>query len=476
MSKALDIIRKYQQKESASPAMNAIVSAKAAEREQRKAALMEEYSQVPSAMTGDTGRDFLAGVGSGMMGIVKGAGNMMGLVDDEEIAEKKRIDEELSGTGIGSTGQFVGEMAALAPLGVVGKGAQVAHKAIRGAGMLPTAAKILTGAGSIAAVEGGLAGAIAANPNERGTGATISATGGLVLNKLFAALSRTGLHGLAKTSQSAKDLIETVEKKIGKRPFIPLNQAVDIHAGPITARSNALMDAISMLPSARAKMIKQADEFAQDMYETNIRQVFGGNKANTAAKVLRATDGDVQKALEAGKNAGKNALFSPTQKVLDTAARTSPKGQYAPKHLIRSAQKAAGEGDIGFAPLRETALKMQDTMGRPVGTSTVAARDAYHTVSNILGTLADTMPGLGPMLGSKSLQNFLMGNLDAQRALQKAMASGEGKAVRAVLSNIRRTISIQPVVADDKSFLDESTNYVKDLSSKLLSKALRGNQ
>lgn len=452
-NRALDIINEVKAKRS-NKALDVIRQVKAESREKRRKELQAKYDKEAeqyTAMTGDVGKDFLAGVGSGMMSIARGAGNMLGLVDDDTIMEQKMIDRELSDSTVGSVGQFTGEMAALAPLGVVGKGSQLAHTAVKGRGMLPMAARLATSRGASAAVEGGIAGAIASNPNERGQGATLGAGTGLILNRAMAGLSRIGKHGLAKTSQSSKDLTNLVEKKTGKRPFIPLTQASDIHAGPITARTHAIMDAASLLPSARAKMLNQADEFAQDMYETNIRQAFGGRKADAAVDTLRRSGGDMQMALEAGKNAGR-AGFSPTQQILDTAARGSVRGQYTPRKLLRAAERSQA-GDIAYSPLRDTALKMEDVMSRPVGTSNVHSRQIFHSLGNMIGMIADQVPGFGPFLASKGFQNFLMGNTGAQRALQAAMATGSGKAVREVLSQIRRTMAAQPAISDESGDL-----------------------
>jgi len=472
----MQLLEQYEAQSSKSPAMASLEKMESADREERRAKLQAQYDAEAaelSALSGSNYDNFMSGVGSGMMNVVRGAGNILGLVDDEEIAKAKAIDAELSDSGYGSAGQFTGEMAALAPLGVVGKGAQVAHTAVKGAGVLPTALRVMTAPYSSAALEGAGAGAVLANPNERGEGAALAASTGFVLNRALAGLSRIGKDGLGKVSQSARDLMDLVESKTGKRPFIPVPMAIDEGAGSVTARTGAFMDAVSLLPSARKNMEKQVRGLQDDLYETNIRQTFGGNKANVASDTLRRTGGDMQMALEYGKNAGKGT-FTPTQKILDTAARGVPRGRYTPKHLLRASERSVG-GDIAHAPLRDTALKMDDVLSRNIGTSNVASRDMYHAVAGLVGSVVDKFPGLGPMLSSKSLQNFLIGNTRAQVALQRAMATGSGQQVRRVISDIRRTISAQPAISDESGDFNSVGEQIRDFSS-MAANSLRGLQ
>lgn len=383
--------------------------------------------------------NFYAGIPSGMKSMWQGLGNMVGMVDDETVLNSKNVDHNLSETTAGSVGQFVGETAALAPLGVVAKGFQAAHKVAK----LPAAIKAVTGTLGAATVEGGLAGAIAANPNERTEGAILGATTGGILNKAMAGLSRMGKDGLVKLKPSAKKLTKLIKDKTGRDTFIPLGQAADSAADSSSAKGKAYADFVSMLPSARAKMAKQAKGFSDDMYETNLRQVFQKAKGNVGVDEFTKS-GDMQRALEAAKNSGKGG-FSPTQDILNTAAKGRPLGLYSPKDLVSAAEGSARKAgkDLGYSPMREVGNQMQDVMGDSIGDSNVAARDAYHSLSNAIGFMADAPPGLGAMLASKNVQNFLMGNTGLQLTLKKAMETGDGKAVRSIMSHIRRAMSVQ---------------------------------
>ena len=114
---------------------------------------------------GMSGMDkFLAGAGSGAMNVLRQTGNILGVVDDEAIAEQRRIDAPLMESGAGQAGRLVGDVAATLPLGL---GAGAAARGVLGAGsrVIPAAAE--------AATEG----AILAGPGERGAGAMMG--GGL---------------------------------------------------------------------------------------------------------------------------------------------------------------------------------------------------------------------------------------------------------------------------------------------------------
>ena len=451
-------------------------------RAQNKILAEEEFRRLQAENVAgmSTGAKLGTGFISGLVNIGQGVGNMVGLVDDETIAERKRMEAAISDTTAGSIGQFGGEMAGLAPLGFIGKGFQYGHKLIKGAQALPTAAKVL--AGTSAALEGAGAGAILANPNERGSGAALGAGAGFVLNKAMAGLSRFGKDGLAKVSKEAKDLLGLVEQQTGKKAFIPLTQAADIASGSVTSKTKTLMDVLGLAPSVRDNLNRQSKEFSSDMLETNLRQAFGGfakKQGDIGAKVLRET-GDMQMALEAAKNASKKKVFSKTQQVLDDAARKASEGRYTPKQLLRSAEKSV-DGDIAYAPLRDTAIKMEKVIGSPVGTSSVGTRAELNMIENLVGTMINVIPGSGEILGSKALQNFLMGNTVAQNELKKALQTGSGKVVRETLSRFRATMSGQPVEDDETNDLMSPVDLVKNTSRDVgnyatqASNALRGN-
>lgn len=426
----------------------------------RDKAEIENYS----ALSGSDFENFLAGIGSGATNIARNVGNVIpganaltktlfGFdVSDEAIAEQKRIDQELSNTKAGMGGQFVGEMATLAPLGAVGGGVKLAT----GATKLPTAMRVLAATG-----EGALAGSLVADPNERLEGAGWGSLTGGILSLGGAGVSRVAKDGYAKMKPEARRLLNSVEKFTGKKSSVPMTLAADVGKDAASSKASAFSSAASMLPSAKGKMERQAQELAMDVYEMNLSQAFSGKAKTEAVRVLRET-GDMTKALEAGKNAKSIKSFSPSQQILYDASRKASGGRYTPTQLRKAAEEAVGEGDLTSAPFRQTAMDMEAVLPKgmetAVGQSNVAARDFYHNLGNLIGAIPDAIPGLGPLLGSQSIQNFLMGNTKAQRVVQKALETKNGKIIRRMMSDLRRAASVQP--ADEE--LPTPQGYAQD--------------
>jgi len=406
---------------------------------------------------------FMAGVGRGATGMLEGAINMVGAGDlvkdltgfdatDEGIQESKELWSPLSKTTSGSVGQFVGEVAALAPLGFVGKGAQVGSGLLKSKGMLPTVSKVLSSRAAPVVTEGALAGAIAANPNEREFGAALGATTAGALNLTRAVLGRTFNRGLVKENPTAKKLTEMIKEQTGRDTFIPLRQARAPEGGTLSDTATAVMNLGGMLPAARDKLTQQSGNLAMDAYEMNLRQALNPVKGKIAAKVLRKTKGDVQMALDMGKRGPNTRQDSKVlQNILSDTTRPSMMGQYTPTQLYNTAQKTAvrrGQ-EASQGSFRETAKIMAEILEKPSSKSDVATRDVYHTLGNQMGVLPGVAPGLSSFIGSEGLQKFMMGNLGAQKLLQKALKTGAVQPVLEVFRAIQRTMAVQPVVQDE---------------------------
>lgn len=155
------------------------VEAAAYIREQYRAALMEEDAAAANPTIGMSGLDkFRAGIGQGMTNVARHAGNLVGLVGDESLADARQRDQALMDTGAGKAGSFVGEMAVTAPAAMGGVGLLA-----RGGGALArTAANPL----SRGVIEGAGHGALMADPGERGAGAVMGGALGSILPGLGA--------------------------------------------------------------------------------------------------------------------------------------------------------------------------------------------------------------------------------------------------------------------------------------------------
>lgn len=88
---------------------------------QIKAVLRRKYAKVEDNISADPTQGmsgmqkFLAGTGKGMTDLVRGAGQVMGLVDQEEIDAAARRDAPLMDTGAGVAGNIVGASTAMIP-------------------------------------------------------------------------------------------------------------------------------------------------------------------------------------------------------------------------------------------------------------------------------------------------------------------------------------------------------------------------
>lgn len=106
--------------------------------EQNKAQLSAEEAKINPTEGMSGMQKFLAGVGKGMVDVGRGAGQMLGLVSQQEIDQAKARDAALMKTGAGIAGNVVGNMATIAPL------------------MLVPGANTVAGAGAVGAVSGAL--------------------------------------------------------------------------------------------------------------------------------------------------------------------------------------------------------------------------------------------------------------------------------------------------------------------------------
>jgi hypothetical protein len=147
---------------------------------------------------------FTRGAGAGAMDVLQGAGNMVGLVDDETIQRRKADQAALMESTGGKIGNFVGNTAALLPV-------TMAAGAGLGAGAAPLAAGVglraalarSAGSGLLnMGAQGALAGAINANPNERGKGAALGGAFGAGVGGVLKGGARL-YKGLANYSDDA---------------------------------------------------------------------------------------------------------------------------------------------------------------------------------------------------------------------------------------------------------------------------------
>lgn len=206
------------------------------------------------------GQRFVEGIGSGLTDIVKGAGNLVGAVSDDELRSKKELDQELLSTGGGAIGNMVGQTAATLPVGgAVSQGARLLSTASRAAPML---ARTLGSAPVRSAVEGAIGGALSAGPDDQGTGALLGGAAGGGLTALGKTLSRLN-RGLVEKSGAA-DTLQTYASQHGEDLFVPVSQAAKPDGDVVTrATAGVYRGALPFVPGVAGKVEGQADTARQ---------------------------------------------------------------------------------------------------------------------------------------------------------------------------------------------------------------------
>lgn len=164
-----------------------------------------------------TANRVLAGTGRGMSNVARHAGNLVGLVPDEQIADANQLDAALMHTTAGKVGNLIGETAATA---------LPAAGATMGLGrMSAAAAAALKNPITRGAFEGAIQGGVMSDPGERGQGVLAGGALGAILP---AAMKGGGklVHGLKRTPEAQALLNKGVDLTPGQmNPGGMLNQA-----------------------------------------------------------------------------------------------------------------------------------------------------------------------------------------------------------------------------------------------------------
>lgn len=430
-----------------------------------------------------------AGFQSGLRDVGRNVGNMVGLVDDEEVESKRDLERPLGRTLAGGTGKFAGEMAGLSPLGAVGavgRAGAATGKALRGGSRLrkalaaPVARRVPQGAASVGqgAAQGAAAGAIMSGPDERIGGAAAGASVGGLLSALPMPIRRTFMNGLAKRDPKAMEYLAQLKALGVKDPNLPLSAQVDDKA--ISGFIKSLYeDFLPNFPAARGALTRQADE------------AFGQFREGAARRALpRATTRELREDIssrgfrdatrralgEADSLSGVQANVTRRSRAeLSDALRGQTKGEFTPSSLGKSSERtwerlnreaAKTGGKTKAKPeLQDFAEMAGDVLGdNPRGGSGALGRLAVTSptregrqdaVTNLLTAAMSVVEaaGLGTprAMASKKVQNFLMANTAWQKRLSESVRSGNTGRVMETLSAMRRAMSGRAAEDDDGS-------------------------
>lgn len=261
----------------------------------QKAQKAEKYDPTEGMSTTEK---VLAGVGKGMTDAGRGAGQLVGLVSDADVAEAKRLDAPLMNTGAGTAGNIIGNMAALAPT------------------MLIPGANTVTGAALINGVAGGVL--TPGSAEERLQAAGFGAGGGalgVAIPKTIGAVGKAASAAAAPFSEAGRNKI------IGD----VMRRAAGENADAVMAR---LRNPTQLVPGSLPTAAEVADSggiaaLQRAMSAANPEAYTHRGMSNNAARVeaLRGIAGDEAKMQAA--IAARKAAADPLYRAADNAVVTS---------------------------------------------------------------------------------------------------------------------------------------------------------
>lgn len=231
---------------------------------------------------------FRAGVGSGMLRMTRGLGNLQGelynahpvmrgvgkmigvedwtpdVATTEKIREQDKIDQPLGRSLPGSLGQLVGQTAT----------ATAATYPLGGAGRLSSGGGVLTrtlGSPTARAVlEGAIAGAGAADPDEQMKGALLGGAVGGAAERVLKGAGRV-VRGLVKKSE-ATEALQQLAGQQGEEIFVPISQAAGDQDLVTKLARIAYAEGLSLVPGVRGQLQKQSEKAAEKFRELAIKE------------------------------------------------------------------------------------------------------------------------------------------------------------------------------------------------------------
>ena len=230
----------------------------------------------------------LAGIGKAMVDTARGAGQMVGLVSRDDVAESRRLDKPLMNTTGGTVGNIIGNVAINAPLAFVPGANSIAGGAAIGAAsglMQPSVSSAETaqnlalggiaGGAVPAAIRGAQIAKSAIDPfSESGRNLII----GRALNRASGNQSEEAAQALRST-QSAVPGVQYTAAEAANNPGIAalqrtataidpvaMNQAAARQAANNTARVD-MLEGIAGTNGARSKAVAARDDVASDLYD-----------------------------------------------------------------------------------------------------------------------------------------------------------------------------------------------------------------
>lgn len=414
---------------------------------------------------------FLAGAGKGMTDLVRGAGQMIGVVSDEDIAASRQRDAPLMNTGAGMAGNIAGNVAATIPAMLVPGAATVRGAAAIGAGIGALAPvsedeSRLGNAGIGAA--GGAAGGVVAKGLSRvlnpQTGASVKQ---MIAEGVTPTPGQTLGGAFRRTEEAAKSIPFVGEgiRKAEARGIQDFNRAaLNRVLSPIGKKSTAIGN--EGVEQARNFVSSSYDDALKSLKRVDIDTPFSNQLARISGMTQTLPD-DIQRQFnnimttqvtdkltpagtmsaeqfktvtsEIGKlaqgykgatnsfdqNQLGDALFAVRKSLMDLAGRMNP-----------SAKEAIGKADKAYAQLlrvENAASKAQDGIFMPSQLAT-AARQMDKSSRKVSSAQGKALMQDFSQQGRDVLSNTLPNSGTADRAIIGGLALGGGYLVDPTLA------------------------------------------
>lgn len=341
----------------------------ASSRVQTKEAQAKDMARMADPTSGMSMTDkLLAGVGKAFTDLGRGAGQLVGAVSREDVANSRKQDDPLMNTGAGKVGNLVGNVAMLAPTALI-PGANT----VAGAGVVGSVAGLLQPSTSTSET--------VANVTLGGAG---GAAGQAMANKLPGVV-----RGWAdrKAAETAAESAGSAQKFSAAQRANQMGYVIP----PADLNPGALSEMVSGL-SGKAKTAQVASQRNQGITDKLARQALGLNQADElSADTLQAIRQKAGNAYDAIKGAGQVQADKTFMDALDKIAATQQgAGRSFPGlqnngvvDLISSIkQQAFDAGDAVDATkvLREVADKAYRQGDTGLGKAAKSASDALEGV------------------------------------------------------------------------------------------------
>lgn len=191
----------------------------------------------------------------------------------EGIRAQEEAAKPVADTTAGTVGSIAADAIMTAPLGVVGRGMQAGQN-------LPVVGRLLGNRTAQAAVEGGLAGAMTADPGERGGDIARGAAFGSAMERGGRLLGRT-MEGLVKRSPDAK-AIDDLADLHGTQVRLPLATAAS-DEGVISPLAKFLYGkVIPALPGTSGTLGRQSQRAGAQLREIAMKEAAPGGMGSTS--------------------------------------------------------------------------------------------------------------------------------------------------------------------------------------------------